>query len=465
VQRSRHSSPKTGCVLGSAETRLQELHSHWHSALGNYNDPDGFRIALNACLQSSRNLTFAVQKQKAFLATVSEIYPTWQTAAKADSILKWANGSRTRIVHEKDLEADSILQVSLSRGYEDAADLVSKGMRPEVAPDVVARREPPGKSYTFLPNMSAAGIKRALGSKLPDRILRMCSIVMERRWVDRELPDIELLNALAYCYTQNAKLLAQLHAAVPGMHHILRLPSAHHTESVSTDGADFVRPRCMGTTREFRTIEIDLSDESVYGPTIMMPIKPLDDHIEVPELNLTALPEPPVDPYGFVPTILDVARSIVRTGQQHLSFIWFFRGPAPMFVATMAISSDSDKRRCAQIAAETTAAMHFDGVMTINEAWLAPLTIAADGFPVLGRDHPEKREAIVVEIQTADGRKSAVSVAFHRDSDRSVHFDRPIEYGHEMKSGFFEPIQRVWRSWPLDGFEAIPDPGDPDVDS
>jgi hypothetical protein len=53
--------------LDTAYRRLDEGHRAWHLALDGYHKIDDFRAGINSAIQSFRNLTFALQKQKAGL--------------------------------------------------------------------------------------------------------------------------------------------------------------------------------------------------------------------------------------------------------------------------------------------------------------------------------------------------------------------------------------------------------------
>jgi predicted YcjX-like family ATPase len=54
-------------VLRPAFARLDDAHNLWHQAEVGYFDPNSFRIALNACIQALRSVTFVLQKTKGAL--------------------------------------------------------------------------------------------------------------------------------------------------------------------------------------------------------------------------------------------------------------------------------------------------------------------------------------------------------------------------------------------------------------
>jgi len=63
-------APEADCPIPTAHVRLSELHLLWHQAASSYYNPALFRANLNAAIQASRNVTFALQAEKANVRTV-----------------------------------------------------------------------------------------------------------------------------------------------------------------------------------------------------------------------------------------------------------------------------------------------------------------------------------------------------------------------------------------------------------
>ncbi len=61
-----------------AEARLREVLKHWKDAASSYHEPEDFRISLNSCIQSLRNVTFILQKQKSEISNFENWYSKWQ---------------------------------------------------------------------------------------------------------------------------------------------------------------------------------------------------------------------------------------------------------------------------------------------------------------------------------------------------------------------------------------------------
>src|SRR4051794_6960968 len=102
------------CPVPSAHRRLMDCHDHWHAALDDYMEPDGFRLALNALVQALRNVTWLLQKQKADLPNFDEWYSAWQEAVKSDPVMRWVVKARNRLVKEADLELLSTARLTVT---------------------------------------------------------------------------------------------------------------------------------------------------------------------------------------------------------------------------------------------------------------------------------------------------------------------------------------------------------------
>jgi hypothetical protein len=101
------------CLIPNTHKRLLEAHRLWHQTLDNYFDPEGFRVNLNATIQSLRNLTFALQYEKKVFKNFDDWYNNWQDKMKNDELMSWLNNSRRKIVHMEDLKTKSIARVTI----------------------------------------------------------------------------------------------------------------------------------------------------------------------------------------------------------------------------------------------------------------------------------------------------------------------------------------------------------------
>ena len=99
---------KSNCSLLGVHNRLNEVHKFWHDMLLGYQNPENFRISLNAAIQALRNVTFLLQSNKSTISDFDEWYEKYRDVMKSDEILKWLHQARNIIVKQEDLELHSV---------------------------------------------------------------------------------------------------------------------------------------------------------------------------------------------------------------------------------------------------------------------------------------------------------------------------------------------------------------------
>lgn len=165
------------------ERRLRDLSNLLRECGRTYFSPDRFRQSLNQFLQTSRTVTFIIQKHKASIPD----FESWYQAIvvdpwSQDTIMSWAKNSRNKIEKEGDLEMYSTLETALVFSYLKSQDRIVHTTKAELLRANVEKLLrfaslylPPGVAY--------------------DAVLRI-----ERRWVANSLPEYELLAAMTYVY-------------------------------------------------------------------------------------------------------------------------------------------------------------------------------------------------------------------------------------------------------------------------
>lgn len=100
-------------VMTAWERRLKDLAQTLANCASTYFDPDAFRMNVNHFLQTSRTVTFIIQKDKAkipnFIAWYdANVLKKW----RGDVVMDWARDSRNIIEKEGDLDLNSTLAVT-----------------------------------------------------------------------------------------------------------------------------------------------------------------------------------------------------------------------------------------------------------------------------------------------------------------------------------------------------------------
>ncbi|CDT81441.1 Protein ea47 [Vibrio coralliirubri] len=166
------------------ERRLKDLAHLLNACATTYFDPELFRLNLNQFLQTSRTVTFIIQKNKRDINGYEGWYPVnvvekWQ----GDHLMTWAKNSRNTIEKQGDLEMYSSAKATLLFSYIEEQDV-----------EITTREE--------LLGVSVKRLVRLAQKRLPSGITDAAVIKAERRWVANSLKDYELLHALSLIYAR-----------------------------------------------------------------------------------------------------------------------------------------------------------------------------------------------------------------------------------------------------------------------
>lgn len=242
-------------VMRPWERRLRDLAQLLRNCGETYFSPDLFRQNTNQFLQTSRTVTFIIQKNKATIPDFDAWYKAnvlqpWGT----DSVMSWAKDARNVIEKEGDLEMQSSLQATVLYSYISDQDMVLEVTRKELLQASIDR------------------LLQAAERKLPPGIADAAVLKIQRRWVANTLPDQELIYALTYVYSQLHlvcnSLAAHLNSALD-----LSVP---HPTMIDPSSNDVARVRFMkfgkhGVGRH-TSVRID-ADPSFQPPPALLRLK------------------------------------------------------------------------------------------------------------------------------------------------------------------------------------------------
>jgi hypothetical protein len=173
--------------------RLNDLNHLLNSCQKSYFDPELFRRNINQFLQTARTVTFLIQSNKTDIPDFEDWYiKNVQNPWKDDLLMVWAKDSRNTIEKQGDLELYSTMRASLIYSYLEENDVSLECGREELVSANLKR------------------LVRMAQKKLPSAISDSALVKVERRWVTRTLPDMELLNAIKYVYAQHYAVCVDL---------------------------------------------------------------------------------------------------------------------------------------------------------------------------------------------------------------------------------------------------------------
>lgn len=439
------------CPTPTAHKRLEEVHSFWHKCVDGYQDPEDFRVNLNACIQAARNLTFALQAEKRLIDDFDDWYTPWQAAIKADPIMKWLNEARVQIVHRGDLETNSLAVARLIVDYSDAAREVVDGLgsaRPEPRGEADVREEVSAPPLLTLAEI----LEHVSGLELPDRVYRESTLSIERRWEDSALPGRELTESLAHVYGFLRRVIHDAHDHV-GITHGTVADLDGETVRVPEVPENGGRLPCMVTTRSVRTVTFNVKDGRVATAGRRVALRPSAAKARAAQKKYK-LERASIGELPSVETILDLtdwyaerAKAIVRSGEEHAWMVFFFRGTVPVDAQALFARDAAEKRALAQELADIVAVNGVDGVVEVGEFWHAPFTVGPDGAHLRPADHPHRGEALAIHIELADGRSKTTSLLIERRRGlrRRVKF-LPTHDESGYQNNTLEPVRAVWRA-------------------
>lgn len=423
----RNTTPEERCPIGDTHRRLHQCHRLWHQTQEEYARPDGFCTNLNATIQALRSVTFILQKQQNAIPDFRPWYEGWQERMKQDDLMRWLVDARNRIEKEGDLKTYSSARVSVLAGWGDPYPIAEAEVDPLLSTEVIVEK---------LPDFG-----------VPPVIRRQGVLLVERRWVARDLPNHELLDAIAHCYGVLATLVVDAHGRCGYVMRTFKAES-HAPKPVRTEHLGGRLP-CMVATAEVRTVRIHLPTGQYLHPTrvfveadpsrmeqsakrygadgTLRPRRPGEDVIAVsPNWFEYAKRVLAVDGYHHTMALLET-----KDGQGELHF---FEIPdrAGLYVLMHQLANQ----------VERTGAV---GLIHIAEFWAAPVEKLKPGQ--LPSETPDRKEVLQLTAATADGRTRIHSVELRKNERGDIEFDAEWVTDDPEQSGFLEPVRRVWRRW------------------
>ena len=406
------------CPVSDAHRRLMDCHAQWHATLDAYMDPDGFRLSLNSLVQNLRNVTWLLQKRKAELPGFSTWYPAWQTSVAKDPVMAWVVKARNRIVKEADLELYSSARVQASddwlNNFESSFQVPARFRTREIL-NVFAQ---------------ASASKDFKGT-----------ITVERRWVDRLLPNWELLAACEHAYSRLVPILRQAHLA--GGVSDCNLP--HRTRACINASLEDDHPSCLS---------IDTSDRVVHFDSLRK--------IEITQRNVRQdrnerVADQATQRYGRAVVIkgdaiervqecFDMSKRVIEVDGYLLPSAMLLRGSKVCDLQYFVFDDQNTKRLAMVSMARRIERMEADGLVILNEVWwamLKPEDDSASPTVIPARDRPDRKEAIQVLAITADGRRAS-RTAFFKRTDQGIVVGDEIDAKVPGTLNLLRPVFRVW---------------------
>jgi hypothetical protein len=396
--------------LATWERRLTDLAELLRACSETYFEPDNFRRNLNHFLQTSRTVTFLIQKQKGTIPDFQEWYSKNVTGPwSQDPVMEWAKDSRNKIEKEGDLEMRSTLTLSLISSYLSETDTALKTGRQELL------------------HAGLTKLRRHAEKMLPTAVFNSSAIRVERAWVANSFPGMELLSLLAEVYSRVHCCCASLNR---------HLGMAVTTETSALDGVD------MAVGPADRIAYLKLHDRSLN--IVRASRRRLDRGVHVPPELQAALSTlaPSGSELATLESRMDFLSQIVERifdlYQNHQSFLFLFSDHwRSMRMVSMQPADRVEKYIFWRSVADLVRRESTDGIIFIGEMWLreqAPgvhveqMRIMGEAISMMGLSEDGSVKQRIWKIDRS-GSRALLTAAEDREIDRrkeSINFLVPI---------------------------------------
>jgi hypothetical protein len=414
------------CPLTNVHRRMEDAHRLWHQAQDAYFDPDGFRVAIQSCIQQLRSVTWLLQAQKDAIPDFESWYRSWQERMRADDVMRWLVEARNRIEKRGDLEAHSSVRAQVIASY-----LKHETPVIEVQTNLFERLD-------------------QLFSRIPPEVMEKQirehgTLKVERRWVANDLPDHELLDALSYVY-------GSLSVMIDDAHRQLGLPAVttmivhgEEMEPFPGGGPRDGRLPCMVAADDERSVYLSLKTGRVVRFEVGQRERSqedlekaaerygLDHHIRLPE-DITSL-------HALAHSYFKIARRIFLKDGYHSSIAVLVQNHRPILHVEVPFETRADKYVLMRRLADEVERCDADAFLLIGEEWVAK---AVPQQPFLyAADMPDRGENLGLKACAADGQCVILAAEIIRSGD-TVELGETIEHHAEIMP-MLEPIRDVWR--------------------
>lgn len=406
---------KSNCLLASVHNRLSEVHKFWHDMLFGYQNPENFRISLNAAIQALRNTTFLLQSNKSIIPNFDQWYEQYRNLMKSDEILKWLHQARNVIVKQQDLELHSIATARV-RAWDDVSRLEFQ-ISPFITTEQIAK-----------------DFVRMHVVKAPAPIANHAILNVERKWVVNDLPNHELLDVISHGYRFFQKLLVSGHEQA-GLD--VEICEAEYNPRHENS---FVP--CMSVTRDDRSANIKLSTQELF------PKVEFDDFTKeskTPEFQekikryfeiKPALPRHVGDLFEFVKIMNERAKQMMVLDGGHTTIFILCYPDGSYNPLGMRVDNQSEKYILIRSVADQVKRTKASGVIAISEVWLI-LEKERIGYQ-LPAEHPNRKEALQVSAVSKD-KISVFTTFFSKDKSGKIILGET----HEEKLQTFKLMEPV----------------------
>lgn len=401
------------------ERRLRDLSRQLINCGETYFSPDLFRQNTNQFLQTSRTVTFIIQKNKHDIPGYESWYQDHVLGPwKQDEVMTWAKDARNVIEKEGDLDMRSALRAAVMFSHDPNEDVEVKTSRPHLLQADVNK------------------IAKVAKDNLPTGVLDAAVLRIERRWVANTLPDSELVYALTYVYAriyQVCKDLAEhlggkLDASIPH-------PTSLDPASNDVSKARYIK---LGKPGVGRTATVRIAkDPNFKPPQALLALR----------AEIQSLPTP-TSLASTMELLSKLAKATFQHHGNHVPMLFLYDRNWKQVDFLMAQFADqADKFLFWRNAASRAAYLQATALVWISESWIRDVQSNPD-LPV--RKMPIIGERLHLVGATADGETHLVEWNIKRDAHTQEPRLEPVSDEEPSNDGanifFIKPVIEAMRA-------------------
>ena len=415
------------CPIAKVHRRLEQAHQLWHEAEAYYFDPRLFPTYFNSAIQALRSVTWILQKHKHSIPDFDAWYGPWQDRMRADPVMRWLVQARNRIEKEGDLDGKSSAIVRVIDSYLEApsSEITVKAW---LTSDEIAEK-----------------LYELMGPPPPE--IKDASLVVERRWVENDLPDHEVLDALAHCYGVLSELVSDAHRILGLPEMKLLAESGEVGEPIPFHGG---RLPCMVATERGRTTTIHAESGAVsktYSKRVSV-----DSSVEEKGLErygetfseATSAVRAARTMREHADALFEMAKQMLVKDRYHNMVVLLFRDEKVEKVMELRPSDRAAKYLLWRDVAKEVEVKGATAVITIAEAWQGRFDPANPYRQAV--DDPERSEVLELFAESMDGEIVALAYPFSRGASGEILLGE-IERTEGVEAGFMLPVKEVWKKW------------------
>jgi hypothetical protein len=409
------------CPLHDVHQRLEDAVRMWKRANDSYFSPDDFRVAVQPCIQAFRSVTWVLQNNKDKINGFEAWYSNWQDKMRADAVLRWLVEARNQIEKQGDLQTRSKLKATISDSWHDEpvfeCELSPLTPADKIADQVLEQFQTPVTSEEAL-------------------------LKIERLWVDANLPNYEILEALAHCYVFLYELIEDAH------HHLISPLSQPNCPSSSSEGRSILEYTVSLASPRLVWVKLKNREQAIVTPTFAkITDESLDDagkHYQIDPSLLHGL--------GKSASFRDecvgwfqLAKHMLRVDKHHQPTA-LLKTEKTIHIVALRMNDKAEKHLAIRNLAQQAKRLNARAVYFINEVWLSTAQKVSDQFYKV--DTKTRGEGLVLHGLTIEGEFLTCTAEFQRVGGAIVIGEDSIN--SEVFPNILRPFCDVWKIQPLE---------------